>query len=311
VVEGYNKNMKRLVAVCGLACLFPGLNAGWIKTYGEIYISGGCSVRQTTDGGYIITGTAPDSAAGPADALYDLWLVKTDSLGDTLWTRTYGKAPNEVGKCVQQTKDGGYIITGYRNGPTDPPPWPAGDLWLIKTDTNGDIEWDRVYGGSYYSSGNWVEQTSDGGYIVTGHYIEAYLWLLKTNESGYKVWEKLYDWGPGSQAGYCIRETSDGGYIITGMGGLLKTNENGDSIWLKQWGGQCVEQTSDEGYILTAHAGPGWGDIWIGKTNVDGDSLWARTYGGGTKKTLTVFSKQQMEGILFSEVLPLLEAGGY
>lgn len=231
-----------------------------------------------------MVGRAPYPEADPGDALYDLYLLKTDSSGDTLWTRTYGGALNEVGKCVHQTQDGGYIIIGYRNGPTDPPPWPAGDLWLIKTDSQGYIEWDRTYGGSYYSTGNWVEQTSDGGYIVTGHYIGAYLWLLKTDNNGNKDWEKTYDWGPGSQAGYCIRELRDGGYIVSGRGGLLKTDENGDSVWLKLWGGRCVVETSDSGYVLTAHAGPGWGDLWVGKVSINGDSIWTRLYGGGQEE---------------------------
>jgi hypothetical protein len=201
--------MKRWFYIAALAlAVIPFETAySWVRTYGT---GMGYSVRQTTDGGYIISGNGSDEIGNLA-----LILIKTDEVGEVEWREHYIFAHG--GYCVQETSDGGYIVVGSTHtGDT------GEDLLLMKTDEHGDTLWTRSYGYDWEDAGNWVEQTSDGGYIVTGHYIEAYLWLLKTNESGYKVWEKLYDWGPGSQAGSCVRETGDGGYIVTCGGGCSK-----------------------------------------------------------------------------------------
>jgi hypothetical protein len=237
--------------------------AGWIRGYGSEFSETGYSVRQTTDGGYIIGGVV----IAPDDAYSDLLLIKTDSLGDTMWTRVYGGSYSDVATCVQQTNDGGYIVTGHLSV----------YQWLLKIKPNGDTLWTRTYG---YGGANWVEQTTDGGFILTGRIEDAYMWILKTNKDGDTLWSKWYQWGWVTEVGNCIRQTRDGGYIVATNMGLLKTDENGDSLWMKPWGGRCVQQTSDEGYVLTAHAGPGQGDLWIGKTDADGDSLWVRLYGG-------------------------------
>jgi hypothetical protein len=150
-------------------------------------------------------------------------------------------------------------------------------LWLIKTDEEGNIEWDRAYGGIFYSAGKWVEQTSDGGYIVTGSLDQTYLWLLKTDEDGFKEWEKLYEWGDYHETGYCIRPTNDGGYVLATNMGLFKTDDKGDSLWLKPWAGHFLALTDDGGYFVLSGKHP---DMWLIKTNEQGDTLWTRTYGG-------------------------------
>ncbi len=246
--------------------------AGWIRTYEINELSIGRSVRQTNDGGYVIAGQSGD------ENQCDLLLIKTDSLGDTLWTRLYGGSGSDVASCIQITADGGYIITGHYGG----------DLWLLKTNSAGDTVWSRIYGGSYYSTGCWVEQTKDGGYIVTGNYISAYLWLLKTDEEGYIEWQDTLNEGP-NEIGRCIQQTTDGGYIVTGSWGayllLLKTNADGDTVWMRtdcpEDRGYCVRQTSDGGYIVVGYRGSVWSDIRLLKFNADGDTLWTRTYGGG------------------------------
>jgi len=275
--------MRRIILLLGVTTFLSA--AGWIKVYYTDTGYGwaeGRSVRQTTDGGYIITGTMVNSGDGSVeDCSVDLWLVKTDSAGDTMWTRTYGREGPYVydeGLCVQQTTDGGYIVTGYTNGKTY---YAAGDLWLLKTDEYGDTEWTRTFIGDHsydVDKGYWVEQTSDGGYIVTGYMDRAYLWLIKTDKFGDTTWAKTYHglWG------YCVREIEGGGYIVSSSGGLLKTDADGDSLWLKPcdtWGE--VEQTTDEGYILIGGVNiQGGTELRLTKTDADGDTLWTRTYGG-------------------------------
>ena len=199
----------------------------------------------------------------------DILLVKTDSKGDTLWTQTFGErgGSEDVGSCVLQSKDGGYIISGHKNG----------DLWLIKTDAEGIMLWDKIYGGVFYSSGNWVEETKDDGFIITGTLDQTYLWLIKTDENGDTTWSKKYEWGDYNETGYCVRQTSDSGYVIASNMGLFKTDSKGDSLWLKSFPSGCVEQTFEGGYIqITNHNK----DIWIIKTDSYGDTVWTKTYGG-------------------------------
>jgi hypothetical protein len=213
----------------------------WTKTFGGSGWDWGWSVRQTTDGGYIIAGYTDPYNAGP----YDVYLIKTDSLGDMLWTKTFGGSESDYGESVQQTTDGGYIVAGFTRS------YGAGrcDVYLIKTDCLGDTLWTKTYGGSLEDYGHSVQQTTDGGYIITGQH-SGDVYLLKTDPQGVTIWEKTFG-GNQSDEGYSVQQTTDGGYIVVGetksygTGGgdvyLLKieifpeiivTSPNGGEKWL-------------------------------------------------------------------------------
>lgn len=265
----------------------------WTKTYGGGGIDDGRSIQQTTDGGYIITGSTSSFGNG----LSDVYLIKTDGNGDTLWTKAFGGGKNDIGFSVQQTTDGGYIVTGstdsFGNGLLD--------VYLIKTDENGDALWTKTFGGGENDDGLSVQQTADGGYIVTGltYSFGANVYLIKTDSNGELVWAEFYG-GDDVDGGWSGQQTNDGGYIIAGYSSsfgngevdfyLVKTDLNGDTLWTRTYGGEAndkgfyVQQTSDGGYILTGFTssfGHGSIDLYLIKTDDIGDTLWTKKFGGG------------------------------
>ena len=179
----------------------------WTQTYGGAESDYGYSVRQTTDGGYILAGRTNSFGAGS----YDSYLVKTDAFGDTIWTRTHGGTSRDYGYSVAQTADGGYVVTGTTLSSG------AGgyDVWLIKTDANGDTLWTRTYGGPDWDKGYSIRQTADGGYIITG-YTASFgagnydVWFIKTDAAGDTMWTRIWG-GTDDDVGRSVAQTADGG----------------------------------------------------------------------------------------------------
>ena len=272
----------------------------WSRTFGSVFgalSEGGNSVQQTSDGGYIITGNIETGSIGYAS----LYLIKTDVNGDTSWTQTFGESDHsDYGNGVQQTSDGGYIIAGETNS------YGAGssDFYLVKTDDNGDTLWTRTYGGNSYDTGYSVDQTNDGGYIITGS-TRSYgvgnsdIWIVKTDSIGDTTWTHTYG-DIYTDVGNCVRQTSDGGYIIAGTSTnkaiLLKIDATGNTLWTREYnfesnsqsGAKSVQQTPDGGYIFTGNTysfSTQESDLTIIRTDADGDTLWTQTYGGNSYET--------------------------
>jgi len=270
--------MKKLTLI-SLAVLISasGVLAGWWQTFGGAERDEGTCVQQTSDGGYIVTGVTW-SFGRPHES--DIWLIKLDSFGHKEWDRTYEAG---WGKSVRQTSDGGYIVAGSR---------------IIKADETGDTIWVRSYGGTAQC----VQINDEGNYVVVGSKSND-LWIIEIGVDGDSLWSKLLNrTGNEADVGSHITQTQDGGYMVTGAAHdydaemewsksallLVKTDENGNEIWRKTYGGiewdndldrgNCVRQTSDGGYIVTGAIH--WPNILL-KTDENGDSLWISGYGGG------------------------------
>jgi len=208
-------------------------NKQWERTFGGSDIDWGWSVQQTKDGGYILLGYTESYGTGKED----FWLIKTDAYGNKEWDRTFGGSESDWGSSVQQTKDGGYILLGY----TESYGTGKEDFWLIKTDSQGNKEWDRTFGGSEADWGTSVQQTADGGYILLGDTVSygagsADFWLIKTDSQGNKQWAKTFG-GSETEWGSSVQQTEDGGYIL--LGGTASYGAGGLDFWLIKY---CPEE---------------------------------------------------------------------
>lgn len=263
----------------------------WEKTYGSPFAGSSYYVQQTSDGGFIATGVL--FTTGGADP--ELYLVKTDAGGELQWSQTYGGAsPFDCGYCVQQTSEGGYIIAGVYHG------W---GLWLIKTYSNGNQQWNKIFNSSNFDTAFYVQQTGDGGYVIAGGYTYTPgppdMWIIKTDSFGNQQWERKVG-GGNAEYGHCIRQTTDGGYIVVGYTDsygagledtrLVKLDSGGNISWIQDYGGtlddrgNSVRQTNDGGYIIAGYTksfGAGGSDVYLIKTDGSGNLLWSQTFGGG------------------------------
>ena len=266
----------------------------WSSTYGGEHPDCGYSVLQTSDG-FTIIGSTRSYGAGETD----VYLVKTDFLGDTIWTKTFGGTDNDRGLSIIQTSDGGYLIAGET--------WSYGagscDVYLIRANSSGDTLWTKTYGGYLNDGACCVIESADSCYLIAGYALsftagDADMYLIKTDSNGDTIWTKTYGGSKDDQIG-TVYETSDKGFIIEGYtksfgaGGtdiyLVKVDSIGDTIWTKTYGGALAEwggtviQSSSGGYSISASTesfGAGGWDIYLIKTNSIGDTIWTRTYGG-------------------------------
>lgn len=294
-----------LVASKPAFCQAPDIE--WQKALGGTSVERAYSVQQTADGGYIVAGTSEstDGDITGAKGGGDAWVVKLSSTGTVEWKRNYGGSLFDEARSIQQTPaDGGYIFAGSTasnngdvigNHNTDG----STDFWLVKLKANGDIIWQRCYGGSYDDKAMSVKLTGDGGYIaagstfsndddVTGNHapfegFSADYWVIKVNNGGILTWQRTLG-GAGEDNAKSVIQTSDGGYVVLGdvasADGDVTDNHGGTDIWMaklssngqtialkKSFGGTLAErgnyikQTADLGYIIAGQALSTNGDL--------------------------------------------------
>ena len=268
----------------------------WKKSYGGTKPDEGNAVVEPVGGGYVVAGTTESYGNGSSD----VYLMKTDDTGNLLWQRTFGGPGREEGKALLQASDGGYIIVGSTESSVNG----GSDILLIKTSSDGDVDWERTYSGAYDAAAVSIERTRDGGYIIAGYLgitagrHEAY--LLKVDARGNKQWDKEFPTNDESAA-YYSRQTDDRGYIVVGYTTnssegsdvrMLKTDKDGNVEWQKTIGGHDTQkgynvyETPDRGYIVIGMANTGSradGNVKYGalivKTDPAGTVEWQKTYG--------------------------------
>ena len=268
-------------------------NIEWTHTFGGAKNEAAYSITKTGDGGYILAGSTTSSGAG----LSDFWVVKTDSSGSMNWNKTYGGTGDDIASAIIQAGDG-FVILGMTSS------FGAGgfDYWLVRVDSDGNILWNRTFGGVSDDFGTSVIQTSDGGYALTG-WTNSFgsggedIWLVKTDGSGNMVWNKTYGFNYNDEA-HDLMQTSDGGFIIAGDTAfasgnedawLLKADSNGNMLWNRTFGGPALDtflsivQLNDGGIALSGYTASyrlGSNDAWLVKTDSSGTLQWNKTYGG-------------------------------
>ena len=266
----------------------------WSKTYGDNAQAQAWSIKKTLDGCYIVCGVI---IVPPLNG--NIWLLKFNTNGDTLWTKSYSGTGNVYGRSVIQTEDGGFILLGE----TVTFLMDIG-LIMIKTDSLGEMLWTKYFDhcSSFYGN-DLVEETIDKNYILLSMVESTNLTdilFMKTNSIGDTIWTKTYG-GIGWEGGNCVLENSDGGYIITGFANppiseygydlwVFKTDSIGEVLWSKTFGtdttqesGSWIIETSNREFILVGNRQVKYGaspDIWILKINSLGDTLWTKTIGG-------------------------------
>lgn len=264
----------------------------WQKSFGGNGVDLLQSIRITNDGGFILAGTSTSSISGDkkdeSKGLEDFWIIKLDARGQELWQRTIGGSGQDILLSIAQTKDGGYILGGSsssnKSEPTD-----KGivdkygkqedsrggiDYWVVKLDSNGEIEWDKTIGGKYKDELKSIEQTKDDGFIIGGYsnspesgeksqksFGFGDYWVLKLDKEGNIQWQETIG-GDKDDNLFALTQTNDGGYIIGGNSNSgathskTKSNKNGT-------------------------------DFWVVKINEVGSIEWQRTYNFGKYDVLT------------------------
>ncbi|MFN6037466.1 MAG: hypothetical protein ACK452_03280, partial [Bacteroidota bacterium] len=266
----------------------------WTKSFGGNFSEYPNMILETTGGNFLILGYTKSFGAGNND----IYLIKIDINGNILWTKSYGDIGDDEGKDIIATTDGNYIITGRSNSPGNL----NYDAFLKKIDPNGNILWENNYGGNQYETSRSVKECIGGGYIIAGQ-TNSYgsgngdVFLVRTDANGNFQWSKTFG-GSNIDDGNAVIENTDSSIIIAaetnsyGSGNMdvwvIKTDKNGNVVWDQTFGGidkdvsKTMRPTSDGGYIIGAISRSfGWinPEMWLIKIDANGILQWTRSFG--------------------------------
>ncbi len=290
-----------LVSVITLSVCVSVVSASmdWERSFGvgEHY-NRAYSIAPSADGKYVVGGNTYSLDSHN----YYSWLIKIDLFGKEEWHKEFSEFGNDLIFSVTNTSNQGYIAAGYTSLDSDTL---ENEVWLIKIDAQGNLQWNRTYGVAGNDKAFSVIQTSDGGYVFTGYTASlgdnfGDFWLVKVDAQGNLVWSKTYG-GAGTEGAYCVIQAKDGGYAIAGQTNtfgngandawLIKTDASGKIEWNQTYGGIADDgvysliQTSDGNYVAAGYSYNVQNNqytAWLVKTDSLGNLVWQKTYAAKT-----------------------------
>ena len=293
--------MSFLVLSCERLVKFingPPVGHGFLRTFGTTFYDYGWGVDETFDGGAIIVGVKEYSD----DRTRDILLIKVDEDGFGLWEKSFGGSNNEEAYAVKQCMNGGYILAGYSNSYGA-----ASEVYVVKTDSYGKLEWDKTYGGPNLDRAYEIIETHDGHFIIVGvtnspgiSHGNDDIWLQKIDGQGNTVWRNAYG-ESNHEVGYDVVELPDGGFLVLGYKNfydvsgkdiyLIRTDSVGTIVWAKTYGssmvfdeiGYSIHEAYPSGYLICASTNSrdnGWFDPQVIKIDYDGNMQWSAIYNG-------------------------------
>jgi len=316
----------------------------WEQSFGGTDDDQAYWIEQTTDGGYIVSGGSfsVDGDVTGSHGASDCWVLKLSPTGGIVWQKSLGGSGSDIGSCVKQTTDGGYIVAGETNssdgdvtGFHAPPAGSAnGDMWVVKLSPSGSTEWENCYGTTGSDAAYYIQQTTDGGYMVAGTAAldgsNGMYCVVKLSTSGTVQWRKTYG-GSSANDLTSAQQTADGGYILSGNsysangdvsgnhgqsdGWIVKINDTGAIQWQKCLGGsvqdeaRTIRQIADGGYIVACITASNDGDVtgnhggndaWIVQLSPTGDILWQKTIGGTDDEAAVDIRQTADNGFIFT-----------
>jgi predicted secreted protein len=306
------RSLSVLLPVLLCLALFPPVQAAsfWSQIYGEEGTQQAFAIIGTPDGGYAVAGTTNSLGAGG----YDFWLIKTDADGNVQWNKTYGSELSEAAFSLAATPDGGYVLAGVSGNSSDYLMWfkyplyyglySGTDVWVVKTDAQGNQQWNKTYRGgndSYdYNMAYSIIATSDSGYAFCGTTANltndvpfGRCWLVKIDVQGNMLWNSTFSSGIGIswavEEAYALVQADDGGYAIAGnmvtstelKFWLIKTDSSGVMQWNKTYTNSAIAFaltiTTDGGYAVAGTSKNE--DCMLVKTDEEGNMQWSHEYG--------------------------------
>ena len=317
--------MKKIFMISTIASLVA-LYAGaiyaadyWSNTYGGSQNDYSYAFAATSDGGGVVVGYTESFGVG----YRDVWVLKLDNQGNISWQKRYGGTGLDAAYSILQNTDGSYIVQGYTGS------YGAGDfdILLLKLDSNGNIIWQKAYGGPNFERGYSIKQTLDNGYVIAGYTgtdgasegSSNDILVLKVDSNGNLSWMKTYGGSKGDHV-KSITATSDGGSLVTGFtesfgsGGrdlfVLKLDSSGNVTWMKTYGtsGNDVSYANglenEDGSYMVAGAtnsfGTGDFDFWLLKLDSTGNIIWQKTYGGISRDVATALQQTTDGGYILT-----------
>jgi hypothetical protein len=267
------------------------------KTIGRSSGDGAWSIIQSSDGGYAVAGRTYSFGT----VWWNFYVVKLDSGGNVQWTKIIGGSDDDYAFSITQSSDGGYAVAGWTKS------FGAGyfDMYVVKLDSSGNVQWTKTIGGSSDDRAFSIIQSSDGGYVVAGFTSSfgtggADFYVVKLDSSGNVQWTKTIG-GSSDEWAFSIIQSSDGGYVVAGetysFGAgyfdmyVVKLDSSGNVQWTKTIGGSSddrafsIIQSSDGGYVVagfTSSFGTGGADFYVVKLDSSGNVQWTKTIGGSS-----------------------------